>query len=225
MRLTDVARASLAELKGDYEFWLLKRKRAPWKVPSPEAQAVFDVRLDPNPLKEGDGLHESGNYLLAQQAKFAKWLEADDPDGMANAMLILLHRVLNMLNRQLDTQGETFRQEGGIPRADDGRAPGGAGEAGSGGTAGAGLSGVRPADAQAHGENRQECREAVLGLHRVPGVHGDAGSGVRGGGEKKGGDFRRLRRRRSTAVRGSRLTSTGVEGSRAPQSSTTSSGA
>ncbi len=114
MRLTDVARASLAELKGDYEFWLLKRKRAPWKVPSPEAQAVFDVRLDPNPLKEGDGLHESGNYLLAQQAKFAKWLEADDPDGMANAMLILLHRVLNMLNRQLDTQGETFRQEGGF---------------------------------------------------------------------------------------------------------------
>jgi four helix bundle suffix protein len=114
MRLTDVARASLAELKGDYEFWLLKRKRAPWKVPSPEAQAVFDVRLDPNPLKEGDGLHESGNYLLAQQAKFAKWLEGDDPDLMANAMLILLHRVLNMLNRQLDAQGETFRQEGGF---------------------------------------------------------------------------------------------------------------
>ena len=41
MRLADVAGAGLAELKGDYEFWVVKRKRAPGKVPSPEAQAVW----------------------------------------------------------------------------------------------------------------------------------------------------------------------------------------
>ena len=114
MRLTDVARASLAELKGDYEFWLLKRKKVPWKIPSPEAQAVFGVRLDPNPLKEGDGLHESATYVLAQHAKFAKWLESDDPDVAANALLILLNRTLNVLGRQLESQGEKFKEEGGF---------------------------------------------------------------------------------------------------------------
>ena len=114
MTLTDVARASLAELKGDYEFWLIKRLVAPWKVPSPDAQAVFDVRLDPNPLKDGDGLHESAQYIMAQYAKFAPWLDSDDADRAANAMLILLNRVLNMLNHQMKAQGESFRTEGGF---------------------------------------------------------------------------------------------------------------
>jgi restriction system protein len=114
MTLTDVARASLAELKGDYEFWLIKRRVAPWKVPSPEAQEVFDVRLDPNPLKEGDGLHEAALYLMAQYDKFAPWLDSKDADRAANALLILLHRVMNMLNRQLESQGESFRTEGGF---------------------------------------------------------------------------------------------------------------
>jgi len=114
MTLTDVARASLAELKGDFEFWLLRRKVAPWRIPSPEAQAVFDVRLDPSPLQEGDGLHESAKHILAQYEKFAPWLDSDNPDRAANAMLVLLHRVLNMLGKQLAAQGETFRQEGGF---------------------------------------------------------------------------------------------------------------
>jgi len=114
MTLTDVARSSLAELKGDYEFWLLKRRVAPWRIPSPEAQAVFDVRLDPNPVQEGDGLHEHARYILAQYDKFAPWLNSDDADRVANAMLILLNRVLNMLGRQLKTQGEIFRREGGF---------------------------------------------------------------------------------------------------------------
>jgi restriction system protein len=114
MTLTDVARASLAELKGDYEFWLIRRGSAPWKVPSPEAQAVFDVRLDENHLKKGDGSHESALYLMAQYAKFAPWLDSNDSIQAANAQLILHNRVLNMLHRQLEAQGESFRQEGGF---------------------------------------------------------------------------------------------------------------
>ena len=114
MKLTDVARASLAELKNDYEFWLLSRRKLPWKVPSPEACEVLDLRLDPNPLGEGDGLHETSAYLLAQYDKFARWLESDDPDLMANALLLLIGRTLNMLGRQKKAQGEVFRQEGGF---------------------------------------------------------------------------------------------------------------
>jgi four helix bundle suffix protein len=114
MRLTDVARASLAELKNDYEFWLLSRRKLPWKVPSPEACEVLDLRLDPNPLGEGDGLHEASTYLLAQYDKFARWLDSDDSDLVANALLLLIGRTLNMLGRQKEAQGEVFRREGGF---------------------------------------------------------------------------------------------------------------
>ena len=113
MKLTDVARASLAELKNDYEFWLLKRRKLPWKVPSPEACEVLDLRLDSNPLGEGDGLHEASAYLLAQYNKFHRWLDAEDPDLVANALL-LIGRTLNMLGRQKEAQGEAFRQAGGF---------------------------------------------------------------------------------------------------------------
>lgn len=114
MRLTDVARASLTELQGDYEFWLLRQRIPPWPHASPEAKAVFDIRLDPNPLKGGDDLHDSAVYTLAQYDKFARWLDADEPETVANAMLILLNRVLNMLGKQLVAQGQTFIEEGGF---------------------------------------------------------------------------------------------------------------
>ena len=114
MKLTDVARASLSELKADYEFWLLSHRQLPWKVPSPEASAVLDLRLDANPLGEGSGLHESSAYILAQYDKFSRWLDSDDADTVANTLLLLIGRTLNMLARLKEAQGESFRQEGGF---------------------------------------------------------------------------------------------------------------
>ena len=113
MRLTDVARASLAELAGDYLNWLLKKEQAPWKKSSAEARAVYDVRLDAADYGE-DAVHDSCMHILAQKKKFAKWLEADDDAVAANAQLILIARVINMLNHQLEAQGETFKEEGGF---------------------------------------------------------------------------------------------------------------
>ncbi len=40
-------------------------------------------------------------------------LDSDDV-AMANCLLILIARVINMLNHQMETQGETFKQEGGF---------------------------------------------------------------------------------------------------------------
>jgi four helix bundle protein len=37
MKLTDVARASLSELRGDYEIFILDREKLPWSVHSSEA--------------------------------------------------------------------------------------------------------------------------------------------------------------------------------------------
>jgi len=47
MKLTDVARSSLAELSGDYLNWLLRQGKVPWGKETPEARAVYAVRLDP----------------------------------------------------------------------------------------------------------------------------------------------------------------------------------
>lgn len=50
MKLTDVARASLSELRGDYEIWILDRGDLPWSVHSPEAKAINVISLDPAPF-------------------------------------------------------------------------------------------------------------------------------------------------------------------------------
>jgi four helix bundle suffix protein len=113
MRLTDVARSSLAELAGDYLNWLLRQEQVPWGKETPEARAVYAVRLDP-PAYGEDVVHDACVHILAQKRKFAQWLESGDDVTMANALLILIARVINMLNRQMETQGETFKEEGGF---------------------------------------------------------------------------------------------------------------
>jgi len=113
MRLTDVARSSLAELSGDYLNWLLQKGALPWRKDSEASRAVYAVRLE-RPDYGADTVHDASRHILAQQARFARWLDAEDAETAANALLILIARVINMLNHQLETQGETFRREGGF---------------------------------------------------------------------------------------------------------------
>ncbi|MCL2104995.1 MAG: four helix bundle suffix domain-containing protein [Kiritimatiellaeota bacterium] len=113
MKLTDVARTSLGELRGDYEMWLLKLGQPPWRRASPEARAVFDVNVDVVELGD-DAPYESAVHLLAQTRKFAPWLESEDSATVANAMLILITRAIVMLSHQLEAQGEAFKEEGGF---------------------------------------------------------------------------------------------------------------
>ena len=113
MKLTDVARASLSELRGDFEIWILDKGQLPWSVHSAEAKAVNAVSLDPPPFSD-DMVHESAKHALEQRKKYAQWLDADDDVVVANAMLIIIGRALNMLNRQIDAQGAAFEETGGF---------------------------------------------------------------------------------------------------------------
>jgi len=113
MRLTDAAKASLGELHGDFEMWLLKLRQPPWKRASPEAQAVFNVELD-TPAFTDDIPHDSAVYLLEQAKKFSPWLNSDDSITVANAMFILITRAIGALNHQIEAQGEAFKEEGGF---------------------------------------------------------------------------------------------------------------
>lgn len=113
MKLTDVARASLSELRGDYEIWILDNGQLPWSVHSPEAQAVNAISLDPASFTD-DMVHESAKHALEQRKKYARWLDDDDPLTVANAMLIIIGRALNMLKSQIAAQGAAFEETGGF---------------------------------------------------------------------------------------------------------------
>ena len=113
MKLTDVGRASLSELRGDYEIFILDRGELPWSCHAPEARAVNAISLDDPPFTD-DMVHESAKHALAQRRKYARWLDAEDPVVVANAMLIIIGRALNMLKSQIAAQGEAFEKTGGF---------------------------------------------------------------------------------------------------------------
>lgn len=113
MKLTDVAKASLGELRGDFETWLMGREAVPWKWSDADAQTVFSLRLD-RPSYSDDVAHDCCAHILAQRKRFAKWLDAKDDIVVANAILILISRTINMLKHQLQAQGDHFAETGGF---------------------------------------------------------------------------------------------------------------
>jgi four helix bundle suffix protein len=114
IRLMDVGRASLCELRDDYITWLLDKENVPWRQDSPEAQAVFGIRLDTVADYWDDINHDSCVHLLKQKTKFKPWLDSEDSVAVANALLVLLTREINMLDNQLAKLAEDFKQEGGF---------------------------------------------------------------------------------------------------------------
>ena len=140
LKLIDVAKASLCELRDDYLTWLLDKNLPPWPQRSAEAQAVYAVRFDT--ADYGDDInYDLAQHIIAQRAKFARWFGEGDReqsiaiDGyressaidcnrkqsraesgiiFANAMLILIGRALHMLDRLLQQHGDEFVKEGGF---------------------------------------------------------------------------------------------------------------
>ena len=131
LKLIDVAKASLCELRDDYLTWLLDKNLPPWPQRSPEAQEVYAVRFDAPNYGE-DVNYDLARHIIAQRARFAKWFgggnrlqsnaiesnrqqsKAEAGIAFANAMLILIGRALHMLDRLLKQHGEDFVKEGGF---------------------------------------------------------------------------------------------------------------
>ena len=136
LKLLDVAKASLCELRDDYMTWLLDRRLPPWRTASEEAQAVYRVLIDK--ADYGDDInYDLARHIIATREKFRPWFggelttavdstaidssrqlskKAHELAGVrfANAMLILIGRSLNMLGKLMAQHGEEFRQEGGF---------------------------------------------------------------------------------------------------------------
>ncbi len=113
MRLLDVARATLSELSGDLRSYMLLSDEAPWAESDPDARAVFATRLD-RPDYRTDLDRNVSLHILAQRAKFARWLDSPDPLVPARALTVLVSRLQMILNRQLERAHAEFLARGGF---------------------------------------------------------------------------------------------------------------
>jgi four helix bundle suffix protein len=113
IELLDVARASLCELRDDYNKWLMMKGQAPWEMMSGESQSIFSLRLDKpeygEDINRGFCLH-----VLAQYAKFDKALSSEDDSERANTLLILISRTVNMIEKYIKRVGDEFKEQGGF---------------------------------------------------------------------------------------------------------------
>lgn len=113
MKLTDVARASLAELLGDFEMFLAERNAIPWSTRSGDYQTVWQLTQPPFEFSE-DVMHDYWTYFHREKMAFVPWSGSDDPVVAANSLIILIRRTMAMLGGQLQHQGAVFLSDGGF---------------------------------------------------------------------------------------------------------------
>ncbi len=126
LKLTNVARASLEELRLDYEDFLRQRSLPAWDRSDPRRQSLIDRRCTTaddvaawvkeehkrgqngglNGRKSGQPKSSTPSRPLSTRSTF--------PELAANAALVLLAVACSLLDRQLCAQAEAFETEGGF---------------------------------------------------------------------------------------------------------------
>jgi four helix bundle suffix protein len=98
LKLTNVARASLEELLGDYEDYLRQNGHRKWEKNSKEA--LYVRRLGSRP----DSSYET----------FREFIQTRPPEIVANILICLIHQANYLLDQQLRRLEQDFLQEGGL---------------------------------------------------------------------------------------------------------------
>ena len=98
IKLTNVARASLEELKIDYEDFLRTNKLKLWGLDHPLTQRFREINRTPNATYE----------------TYQKAIENPDPGICANSMICLISIVTYLLNQQIRALEKAFINEGGL---------------------------------------------------------------------------------------------------------------
>ena len=113
IKLLDVAKASLDELLGDYEAFLIDNDQLVWSEKDERWQSVAALKLDEFSAIE-DVLHEFSRHIIAMRHRFADWLEHEDPYVAANAIIVIINRAASLLFRQMERAMADFEREGGF---------------------------------------------------------------------------------------------------------------
>ncbi len=126
LKLTQVARASLEELKLDYEDYLRQHGRKLWDRENPLRQGLIDKRCQTADelaswvvsVAKRDGLYgQDGrggqNSLRSTKSRGSK-ASSNFPELSANAVLVLIIVANSLLDHQVERLGKDFEKEGGF---------------------------------------------------------------------------------------------------------------
>lgn len=112
LKLTQVARASLEELKIDYEDFLRQRGLAQWERENQLRQALIDRRC-----QTADEVAAWVVEAAKKSGRCGKKAEVSTktyPELSANAALVLLAVACSLLDRQVERLAQNFEKEGGF---------------------------------------------------------------------------------------------------------------
>ena len=115
LKLTSVARASLEELRLDYEDFLRQRGLALWERDDPRRKALLSRRCATADevaewVKEIHG--QNGQDRQSMRSISSK--RSTYPEIAANAALVLIGVAVALLDRQIAAQADAFENEGGF---------------------------------------------------------------------------------------------------------------
>ncbi len=120
LKLTNVARASLEELRLDYEDFLRQKGFRQWQPDDPRRKELISLR----PAGADDvarwvkKLYEDGRHRLNGQKqesiKSIPSISSSYLEITCNAVLVLIGVASSLLDRQLTAQAEAFEKEGGF---------------------------------------------------------------------------------------------------------------
>lgn len=102
LKLTNVARASLEELRLDYEDYLRQRSLPQWAPTDPRRQSLVNRRCS------------TADDVAHWAIEIHRSSGADYPELAANAALVLLSVACALLDRQLKALADNFTNEGGF---------------------------------------------------------------------------------------------------------------
>jgi four helix bundle suffix protein len=119
IKLTNVARASLEELRLDYEDFLRQRGLPIWNRDDPRRQNLIDRRCATADevalwVREEHDRGPSGQSGRHGQKLSAPSTKSTSAEIAANAALVLLAVACSLLDRQLAAQAKAFETEGGF---------------------------------------------------------------------------------------------------------------
>ncbi len=114
LKLTSVARASLEELKIDYEDFLRQRRMEFWRDDDPRRQQLVEARCE-----SADEVANWGKVLRSQMLQGRSAVSKEDMDRLnaeiaANSAHVLIGVTCFLLDRQIASLAKRFEEEGGF---------------------------------------------------------------------------------------------------------------
>src|SRR5436190_11879227 len=124
LKLTDVARASLEELRLDYEDYLRHRRLAVWTEEDPRRKALVALRcttadevaawVAEQRRLDGPNGPDGRPKQRAPSKESMPSMKSTYPELAANAALVLIGVACALLDRQIEAQAAAFSAEGGF---------------------------------------------------------------------------------------------------------------